>query len=113
MTGDPAMTSFTALRVHAPEKNRTEARFDQLSVDDLSTGEVVVRIAWTGINYKDALAVTGKGRILKSYPTVPGIDFAGHVESSSDKRYRPGAPRLFTGGNFGYVLETGRGSGRE
>src|SRR3546814_9146835 len=69
MTGDPAMTSFTALRVHAPEKNRTEARFDQLSVDDLSTGEVVVRIAWTGINYKDALAVTDrKSTRLNSSP---------------------------------------------
>ncbi|HEY9545347.1 MAG TPA: acryloyl-CoA reductase [Solimonas sp.] len=101
------MTSFTALRVHAPEKNRTEARFDQLSVDDLSTGEVVVRIAWTGINYKDALAVTGKGRILKSYPKVPGIDFAGHVESSSDKRYRPGDAVLVTGCNIGEVFDGG------
>src|SRR3546814_7315896 len=90
-----------------PEKNRTEARFDQLSVDDLSTGEVVVRIAWTGINYKDALAVTGKGRILKSYPKVPGIDFAGHVESSSDKRYRPGDAVLVTGCNIGEVFDGG------
>lgn len=99
--------SFAALRVHAPEKNRTEARFEQLEVDALSAGEVVVRVAWTGINYKDALAVTGKGRILKSYPKVPGIDLAGHVESSSDARYRPGDAVLVTGCNIGEVFDGG------
>src|SRR3546814_16139111 len=55
----------------------------------------------------DALAVTGKGRILKSYPKVPGIDFAGHVESSSDKRYRPGDAVLVTGCNIGEVFDGG------
>ncbi|HET8882858.1 MAG TPA: acryloyl-CoA reductase [Solimonas sp.] len=101
------MTSFEALRVHSPEKNRTEARFERLGVDDLSAGEVVVRVAWSGINYKDALAVTGKGRILKSYPKVPGIDLAGHVESSSDARYKPGDAVLVTGCNIGEVFDGG------
>ena len=85
-----ATSAFTALRVHAPEKNRTEARFETLAVDALTDGEVVIRVAWSGINYKDALAVTGKGRILKKFPLVPGIDLAGHVESSTDPRYQPG-----------------------
>ncbi len=101
------MSSFRALRVHAPEKNRTEARFENLTVDDLDAGEVVVRVAWTGINYKDALAVTGKGRILKSYPKVPGIDFAGHVESSSDPRYKLGDAVLVTGDNIGEIRDGG------
>jgi len=101
------MTNFAALRVHSPEKNRTEARFERLGIDDLSAGEVVVRIAWSGINYKDALAVTGKGRILKSYPKVPGIDLAGHVETSLDARYRPGDAVLVTGCNIGEVFDGG------
>ncbi|NGY05548.1 acrylyl-CoA reductase family protein [Solimonas terrae] len=101
------MSSFEALRVHSPEKNRTEARFERLDVEALSPGDVVVRVAWSGINYKDALAVTGKGRILKSYPKVPGIDLAGHVESSSDARYRPGDAVLVTGCNIGEVFDGG------
>src|SRR3546814_13215987 len=56
---------------------------------------------------KDALAVTGKGRIRKSYPKVPGIEFAGHGESSSDKRYRPGDAVLVTGCNIGEVFDGG------
>lgn len=79
------MSHFRALRVHAPDKSKTEARFETLTLDDLSPGNVVVRVAWSDINYKDALAVTGKGRILKSYPKVPGIDFAGHVEHRSEE----------------------------
>lgn len=101
------MTTFSALRVHAPEKNRTEARFETLKIDDLAPGEVVIRIAWTGINYKDALAVTGKGRILKKFPLVPGIDLAGHVESSSDARYQPGDAVLVTGCNIGEQFDGG------
>ncbi|WP_028080934.1 YhdH/YhfP family quinone oxidoreductase [Solimonas soli] len=101
------MSAFTALRVHSPEKNRTEARFDSLQVDELSAGEVVIRVAWSGINYKDALAVTGKGRILKKFPLVPGIDLAGHVESSSDARYQPGDAVLVTGCNIGEVHDGG------
>lgn len=101
------MTRFQALRVHAPEKNRLEARLETIGLDDLSPGNVVVRIAWTGINYKDALAVTGKGRILKSYPKVPGIDFAGIVEHSEDARYQAGDEVLVTGCNIGEVLDGG------
>lgn len=100
------MPTFKALRVHAQDK-ATVARFEQITLDDLSAGEVVVRVTWTGINYKDALAVTGKGRILKSYPKVPGIDLAGTVESSSDARYKPGEQVLVTGCNIGEVLDGG------
>lgn len=101
------MSHFRALRVHAPDKSKTEARFETLTLDDLSPGNVVVRVAWSDINYKDALAVTGKGRILKSYPKVPGIDFAGHVEHSDDPRYKAGDAVLVTGCNIGEVLDGG------
>ncbi len=100
------MSSFRALRVHAQDKS-TLARFETLSVAELSPGEVVVRVAWSGINYKDALAVTGKGRILKGYPKVPGIDLAGVVASSTDARYRPGDQVLVTGCNIGEALDGG------
>ncbi len=100
------MSTFKALRVHQQDKS-TVARFESLSVDDLSRGDVVVRVAWSGINYKDALAVTGKGRILKGYPKVPGIDLAGIVESSSDPRYHAGDRVLATGCNIGEALDGG------
>lgn len=98
---------FRALRVHLGAGKQTEARFEELMLDDLSAGDVVVRVAYSGINYKDALAVTGKGRILKAYPKVPGIDLAGHVAHSSDPRYREGDPVLVTGCNLGEALDGG------
>lgn len=100
------MASFKALRVYAQDKS-TAARFERIGVDALSAGDVVVRVAWSGINYKDALAVTGKGRILKGYPKVPGIDLAGTVESSADARYKPGDRVLVTGCNIGEALDGG------
>ena len=101
------MSRFRALRVHAIDKTTTEARFEDLGIDELGPGEVVIRVEWSGINYKDALAVTGKGRILRSYPKVPGIDLAGHVESSSDPRYKAGDAVLVTGCNIGEALDGG------
>ncbi len=100
------MSRFKALRVHSLDKTTT-ARFETLTVDDLSSGNVVVRVIWSDINYKDALAVTGKGRILKGYPKVPGIDLAGIVESSADARYAPGDRVLVTGCNIGEALDGG------
>ncbi len=87
---------FRAFRIHS-ESGRIQARFEKLTLADLSPGEVVIRVAFSGINYKDALAATGAGRILRRYPLVGGIDLAGTVESSSDARYSPGDPVLVTG----------------
>jgi len=72
-------------------------RFDQITLDDLGPGEVVVRVHYSDINYKDALAATGAGRILRKYPLVGGIDLAGEVVTSSDARYAPGQKVLVTG----------------
>jgi NADPH2:quinone reductase len=90
------MHSFKAYRIHL-EDGRIVARFEQLSLEDLAPGEVVIRVSHSGINYKDALAATGAGKILRRYPLVGGIDLAGVVESSSDARYRPGEAVLVTG----------------
>jgi NADPH2:quinone reductase len=90
------MPAFKAFRIHEEDK-KICARFEQLTLDDLSPGDVVVRVTHSGINYKDALAATGAGRILRRYPLVGGIDLAGVVESSADARYSPGDPVLVTG----------------
>jgi NADPH2:quinone reductase len=90
------MTPFRAFRIHEIDR-QIVARFDDLTLDELSPGEVVVRVRWSDINYKDALAATGKGKILRRYPLVGGIDFAGHVESSTDARFKPGDPVLVIG----------------
>lgn len=99
-------SAFRGLRVHAVEK-RTEARFDTLSVNDLTPGEVVIRVVWSCLNYKDALAVTGKGRIMRQLPRVAGIDLAGVVESSESAEFRAGDKVLVTGCNVGELLDGG------
>jgi acrylyl-CoA reductase (NADPH) len=90
------MALFKAFRIHQ-EDNKIVARFEQLTLDDLAPGDVVVRVLYSDINYKDALAATGAGKILRRYPLVGGIDLAGVVESSSDPRYARGDRVLVTG----------------
>ena len=90
------MPSFKAFRIHEQEK-KIVARFEQLTLEDLAEGEVVIRVSYSDINYKDALAATGAGKILRRYPLVGGIDLAGVVESSSDSRYQKGDSVLVTG----------------
>jgi NADPH2:quinone reductase len=88
--------TFKAFRIHEIDK-KIIARFDQLTINDLGPGDVVVRVLYSDINYKDALAATGTGKILRKYPLVGGIDLAGVVESSSDARYKSGDHVLVTG----------------
>jgi acrylyl-CoA reductase (NADPH) len=83
------MNSFKAYRIHE-EDGKISARFDQIGLDDLTAGDVVIRAAYSDINYKDALAATGKGRILRSYPLVGGIDVSGEVVESGGERFKPG-----------------------
>jgi acrylyl-CoA reductase (NADPH) len=86
------MNSFNAFRIH-----ETGARLETLSVEQLSPGEVTIRVHWSGINYKDALAGTGKGRILRRFPLVGGVDLAGVVVSSTEESFSPGESVLVTG----------------
>lgn len=88
--------TFKAFRIHEID-HQIVARFDQLKIDDLGAGDVVVRVLYSDINYKDALAATGAGKILRKYPLVGGIDLAGVVEASADARYKPGDHVLVTG----------------
>ena len=90
------MNRFRAFRIHS-QGGKIVARFEELGLEDLAPGEVVIRVTHSGINYKDALAATGAGKILRRYPLVGGIDLAGIVESSSDPRFAPGTAVLVTG----------------
>ena len=90
------MKNFPAFRIHDAH-GKISARFEELTLDDLSGGDVVVRVTHSGINYKDALAASGAGKILRRYPLVGGIDFAGVIESSGDARFHAGQSVLVTG----------------
>lgn len=104
MTSVPA--TFKALRIHQVDK-KTEARLEAITLSDLSAGQVVIRVAYSSINYKDALAVTGKGKIMRGYPKVAGIDLSGTVVSSEVPDYKPGDAVVVTGGNVGEVFDGG------
>lgn len=97
---------FRALRVHAVGQ-RTESRIEQIGVAELTPGEVVIRVAYSCLNYKDALAVTGTSRIMRALPRVAGIDLSGTVVESHDPAYRPGDAVLVTGCNHGELLDGG------
>jgi NADPH2:quinone reductase len=98
--------SFSALRVYESE-GAGRAVIEPVKVEDLSPGEVVVRVAWSSLNYKDALAVTGRGRILRGSPRIPGVDLAGIVVSSSDTRFSSGDAVIATGYELGMSHDGG------
>src|SRR5262245_10480538 len=78
-----------AYRVHAGGKFG-EGRFDTMSREELDRGDVVVRIAYASVNYKDALTARGKAKIALRFPLVVGIDLAGAVDESADPRFKKG-----------------------
>jgi NADPH2:quinone reductase len=97
---------FTAYRIHDNDGQIT-AGFEQLTLDDLDAGEVVIRARYSSINYKDALAATGAGKILRTSPLIGGIDVAGEVISSEDDRFRAGDAVLVTGCGIGEAHDGG------
>lgn len=106
MTDVATPDAFPAYRIHQRD-GKVEARWETLGIDDLSPGEVVIRVSHSTINYKDALAATGAGRILRRFPLVGGIDLAGEVESSSDPAYRKGDAVLVTGAGMSETRDGG------
>ena len=91
---------FDAL-VLTQEEKTTQAKIEQLDISDLPAGDVLVEVAYSSLNYKDGLAITGAGRIIRDFPMVPGIDFAGTVVSSHDARYQEGDAVILTGWGVG------------
>jgi NADPH2:quinone reductase len=100
------MDKFRAFRIDEQD-GKIVAGFQELVVDDLTEGNVVVRVTHSTINYKDALAATGKGRILRRYPLNGGIDLAGVVVSSEDAEFQPGTNVLVNGCGLSETVDGG------
>ncbi|MBV7435619.1 oxidoreductase [Cardiobacteriaceae bacterium TAE3-ERU3] len=83
------------------ESRKTRAVLEEISESQLPQGEVRVAVDYSTLNYKDALAITGRGKIIRHFPMVPGIDFAGRVLESTDQRYRVGDEVVLTGWGVG------------
>jgi len=101
---------FKAFRIHQikeGDKKIITSGFEDISLEDLTAGEVVIKVAYSDINYKDALAATGKGRILRSYPLVGGIDLSGIVVSSEDQRFAQGDKVLVCGAQLSELYDGG------
>ncbi|HEY1845342.1 MAG TPA: MDR family oxidoreductase [Buttiauxella sp.] len=82
-------------------EGKTLASVKQIELPAASAGDVLVDVDWSSLNYKDALAITGKGKIIRHFPMVPGIDFAGVVNHSDDARFTAGQPVVLTGWGVG------------
>lgn len=95
--------SFNALIVEKNEDGKTSAAIQQITEDDLPEGNVTVAVEYSTVNYKDGLCIGPGGGLVRNYPHVPGIDFAGTVETSSDDRYKPGDRVVLTGWRVGEV----------
>ncbi|MEJ2127208.1 MAG: oxidoreductase, partial [Woeseiaceae bacterium] len=100
------MTEFRAYRINKTDDG-IAAGFEQMSIDDLTEGNVVIKVSHSTINYKDALAATGTAPILRKYPLNGGIDLAGVVESSDDADLQPGTAVLVNGCGLGETVDGG------
>ena len=92
---------FKALLVEKDDEGKTSASVTEISEDQLPEGEVTVAVEYSTVNYKDGLCIGPGGGLVRNYPHVPGIDFAGTVETSSDDRYKPGDKVVLTGWRVG------------
>jgi NADPH2:quinone reductase len=100
------MDSFRALRI-VNDDGRIHGDLVTATLDELSGGDVVIKAAYSSVNYKDALAATGAGKILKKFPLIGGIDVSGTVIASQDARFREGDPVLVTGYDLGVGSDGG------
>lgn len=98
--------TFHALRIHNDEAGYRSG-VEPMELDALSAGEVLVKVAYSSVNYKDALAATGRGRILRRYPLNGGIDLAGHVVASADPSFKEGDAVLCTGSGLSETRDGG------
>ena len=92
---------FNALIVDKEEQGQTSAEIRQIGLDDLPEGDVTVAVEYSTVNYKDGMCLGSGGGLVRNYPHVPGIDFAGTVEASEDDRYKPGDKVVLTGWRVG------------
>jgi acrylyl-CoA reductase (NADPH) len=100
-------SSFRAFRIHSDGRDQHRAGIEHISLDALAPGEVVVKAVHSSVNFKDALAGTGQGKILRTFPMVGGIDVAGYVAASSDPSLREGDAVLCTGSGLSETRDGG------
>ncbi|MEQ1916929.1 MAG: YhdH/YhfP family quinone oxidoreductase, partial [Gallionella sp.] len=100
------MQTFKAYRIFE-EGGKSAGRFVDLTLDELDQGEVVIDTHYSSVNYKDALAATGAGKVIRRFPCVGGIDVSGVVASSSDARFKAGDEVLVTGYDMGVAHDGG------
>jgi len=101
------MERFKAFRLTETPEKKIRAEFVETTLEELDPGDVTVRVAYSSVNYKDALAATGKGKILRCPSAIGGIDFAGTVVSSTDPRFKKGDAVLTTSGEYVGVSHDG------
>jgi acrylyl-CoA reductase (NADPH) len=92
---------FKALLLSRDDQHRTHAELTELDESQLPPGDVDVRVEYSAMNYKDALAITGRGAVVRAWPMVPGIDLAGVVETSRSTNWKPGDRVVVTGWGLG------------
>jgi len=92
---------FNAMIVNKDDEGKTSVSVGQIGLDDLPAGDVVVAVDYSTVNYKDGLCIGPGGGLVRNYPHVPGIDFAGTVETSNDSRYAAGDKVVLTGWRVG------------
>ena len=100
------MDASNAYRIFK-ENGAIEGRLVRATLDELSAGDVVIKAAYSSVNYKDALAATGAGKILRRFPLIGGIDVSGSVVSSSNAEFREGDQVLVTGYDLGVASDGG------
>ncbi|MBU8974712.1 YhdH/YhfP family quinone oxidoreductase [Lysobacter sp. MMG2] len=100
--------TFDVFRIHN-DASGYRSGVEQVTLDDLAPGEVVIKAAYSSVNFKDALAGTGEGKILRRFPLVGGIDVAGHVVASTDAAFKEGDEVLVTGCGLSEIRDGGYG----
>ena len=102
--------TFNAYLLRAGADGAVTGAFEAVPVADLPDGDVTVRVAYTTVNYKDGMVMNGVGRLVRTYPHVPGVDFSGTVETSSHPGFAPGDAVVLTGWRVGEVRWGGYGA---
>ena len=97
---------FDAFRIHNDDAGYRSG-IEQIAMDDLADGDIDIRVAHSSVNFKDALAGTGQGKILRRFPLVGGIDVAGHVVASRDPAFKEGDAVLVTGSGLSETRDGG------
>lgn len=105
----PVPTEFRALLAEEGPDGRFLRRIATRRVEDLPAGDLLIRVSWSSLNYKDALSASGNRGVTRVYPHQPGIDAAGVVAESSSPEFRPGAPVVVTGYDLGMNTAGGFG----